>query len=317
MDRQYLIDAYNAEVDSSINNSQDYFEFSSDEFKPIQLKKLVHPEEEPSIQYINSITKGFDTTISSLNEALKISVYEYMELLQIITTKCEEIELNVSEQSEKVQDINYLLGNFGEHTKIETLTDEDFSGSFSYDSGMFSGETDDDEKISITITNVSGNGFEGNKYVLDDGEFASEKNETSDRYYMTDNDSGTKYEYTRVNAVKDDQERPSDFYYDDIEAQCVIEFESEDVFDTLLIESDDRRLIINSIDLSNDGEIYESFMTGPLQFQKEEGKYEDERCLYGTGLFQVPMSKYAKINFISNGYTSDVLGYSEDMINEG
>lgn len=299
MDRQYE----NVDVTSTFCQSQ---------FNPV----LIHPEEEPNTNEINTCLFQIKDDLKTLDSNIATAAEKIKGLLEFTRIKLSEIKTDLNQEKERQEDINILCNKYTDFSTVFTLNKEDYSGNLNHVDGIITAQEKSLDKISYSIKNIDGNGYEGNKYVYLNDSFVNDILDTSNRGAISDNNIATYYEYSRVTINNDIEEAPLLFNKDSGDSECSIELESKDEINKLVIQSDRKDLILQKVFTSTDGQTYSLDREYNILLNDRHERYNNQGYIYGSGIIAFEPTKYIKLLFKSNGYTDDSIAFIKTFYNE-
>lgn len=272
----------------------------------------IHQEEEPNKTIINNELKKLGIDFLALDSQIISKAQEYNDLVNNILTDLDSIDEIITTEEERVQDMNIIIGNFDEFASIKTLKIDELSGSCSaVDNYTFSTYCKERISVPLNIVDISGNGYEGNRYVYNNSKFEKDSIDTSNRDFIIDDSITSFYEYSRLTATNKQDQYPSDVNYDNNEAECIITLSSETLFNSIRIQSDQENIILKQVQTSDDGTVYKNIMDTPIRFNSETDKYDNENYIYGSGIICFPNTNFLKLTFNSDGITNENLAFKK------
>lgn len=284
---------------------------------PIFNGYAIHPEDEPNTKEINEILSQISIDILALKYEMQTIALNYRNLMSNLNSQIKSIDENLALEEDRIKDLNIICGNFKEFNSILTLKESDFVGNFSYDSNAFCTKINEDttSSVSLSVLQVTGNGYEGNSYVLKSvtKPLTFEDIDTVTRNNMIDNDYITYYEYSRI-TTKQNVKYTQDINLDNEEAECaIILFGDNDKFSSVKINSSQSSLILKDVLISQDsGTTFQTcFGSNPLNLNNKDDMYNNGKYIYGSGLVQFNPTQYLKLVFKSNGVTNERLAYTK------
>ena len=261
----------------------------------------LHPEEYGNTKLNNALENGFkyiEDLYSSTNElANKVDL-----LLNRSVERLETIADIINSEKERLQDISMLCNAKTDYDNAIPLTDYHFKGNYQYEDGVFSSKTTQSINTIATVIDVTGNGYEGNKYVLQNKNYLKNILDTSNRKAIVDNNVSTYWEYSRITASNTEEDLLTDFNTDSSEAKCTITLKFDQVSNELAIKS------------SVEG--YKDLNIMPFSLNNKEDSYKKQDYIYGSNIISFPDSLYVKITFESKGYLNDTIAFDK-VIAEG
>lgn len=152
----------------------------------ISSETKIHPEEYGNLK-INMATKEGLEDIQKIDNTIKELGNKIDDLLTRTTDRLENVKHIIISEKERLQDITMLCNNKTDYDNAIPLSDYHFEGDYNYKDGVFSSKTEQSTSNIVQIIDVSGNGYEGNKYVRKDMGYLSDVLDTSIKKYATDN----------------------------------------------------------------------------------------------------------------------------------
>lgn len=275
----------------------------------------LHPEEYGNTKLNNALENGFkyiEDLHSSTNElANKVDL-----LLNRSVERLETIADIINSEKERLQDISMLCNAKTDYDNAIPLTDYHFKGNYQYEDGVFSSKTTQSINTIATVIDVTGNGYEGNKYVLQNKNYLKNILDTSNRKAIVDNNVSTYWEYSRITASNTEEDLLTDFNTDSSEAKCTITLKFDQVSNELAIKSSIEGLKVIAIRYSNDNLTYKDLNIMPFSLNNKEDSYKKQDYIYGSNIISFPDSLYVKITFESKGYLNDTIAFDK-VIAEG
>ena len=275
----------------------------------------LHPEEYGNTKLNNALENGFkyiEDLYSSTNElANKVDL-----LLNRSVERLETIADIINSEKERLQDISMLCNAKTDYDNAIPLTDYHFKGNYQYEDGVFSSKTTQSINTIATVIDVTGNGYEGNKYVLQNKNYLKNILDTSNRKAIVDNNVSTYWEYSRITASNTEEDLLTDFNTDSSEAKCTITLKFDQISNELAIKSSVEGLKVIAIRYSNDNLTYKDLNIMPFSLNNKEDSYKKQDYIYGSNIISFPDSLYVKITFESKGYLNDTIAFDK-VIAEG
>ena len=285
---------------------------------PVYEGLTVHPEIEPDLNIIHNALQRIAVDITALDLQYVSAAELYNDLMTEILTDLANVDEIIGMEEERIQDLNIIVGNEPSFSSIKTFSAKDLSGTCSIENDYtFMCHSTDRTSVVVSIEDVTGNGYEGNKYVYSNGDFEQKSVDTSVRSKMVDAYSTSFWEYSRLNLNDITQYYPVDANFDNLEAQCTILISSDTTFNSLRLQSDITNVIVEQLMISEDGGVtYKNTMNSPIAVLDDAKKYEDDSYIYGSGLLCFPATNYAKIQLKSNGFLPEQLAFSRIVLGE-
>lgn len=280
-------------------------------FTPI----YIHQEEEPNVQELNSNISNISLDIENVDNEIIKSSERIKNLLESTKLKLSNIKSYLSAEKERQEDMNILCNRYTEFASVLTLKDEDYTGDLTLENGVLSAKLKNKEKIKLSVVDINGNGYEGNKYVYVDNNFLENTMVSNLRNSIVNDNLSTYYEYSRITVSNTVEGAPLLFNKDSVEAECTIELKADKIINKLLIQSDRDDLILSKVFTSQDGLIYALDKEYNIAINERYERYNNQGYVYGSGIIAVEPCKYIKIAFRSNGYTNDTIAFVNTFYN--
>lgn len=280
----------------------------------------MHPEEGRECKINNKLEEIRDD-LMQIDIALVNAGDQVYKLMTNTILRLNNIHANIMIEKERYQDMQMLCNKYNDYDNVRILNKEDFKGdNFTYreDSNLLMPKHSSATKVPITILDISGNGYEGNKYVYKDYIYTSSVLDTSKRKNIIDGKETSYYEYSRITVNNDEDISNPDFNKDNKEAQCTMTFQAEEGINEININTDDTTLEIVNVAYSVDGIEYEDLQLPYVSVNNKLDSYENYGYVYGAGQIAFPHKiQFFKITFKSNGYKNDFLAYQKMLLPEG
>ena len=146
----------------------------------------IHPEEYGNSKFNTAINSGIED-IKTIDNNIKTFGSKVNNILTNTINRLETVYSTIIAEKERLQDITMLCNEKTDYNNVIPLTDKDFTGNFTYLDGVFSAKESSSVSTECKVINITGNGYEGNKYVLKDNKYLEETLPTDNRNYITDN----------------------------------------------------------------------------------------------------------------------------------
>lgn len=285
---------------------------------PIFSGYSLHGNTEMNISEFNQALQKIGIDLVALDYQFSSAADLYSNLMEDISNELENIDTIIKEEKNRIQDLNIVLGNVSGFSSVKTFKVNDLIGEASgIDDYTFGAAVSSRNAVNISVSDISGNGYEGNKYVYSsNGVFQDELNDTGDRNKITDHSSLTYYEYSRITAPELPQYKPTDLNIDNIEAKCTLTITSPMIFNTLILKSEFKDIEIVQIAVSEDGIVYHDTLPNPIKINSEDMKYEDGNYVYGSGILSFPLTYYLKLTLQSNAITGETIGFKRVILED-
>lgn len=285
---------------------------------PVFQGYAVHAEDEPITSDINNAFQRIGIDLVALDSQFASVAEMFSDLMNEVLMDLSSVDDIIAMEEERIQDMNIIIGNIPEFASIISLKYADFNGDASaFDENTFTTNATTRESVVLSIDDISGNGYEGNKYVYSNGVFEQESVNTGNRYFAIDNSSTSFYEYCRITMSNRQQHYPEDVNFDNAEAECVMTVSSESEFNTIRLQSDISSVEVTQISTSSDGGVtYTDSMDRPIQINNASKKYENDEYIFGSGVLCFPKTNKIKIYLKSNGALEDTLAFRKLILDD-
>ena len=271
---------------------------------------FLHPEEYGNSKINNALENGFKYIEEIYNTTTELA-NKVDTLLNRSIERLETVSDIITSEKERLQDISMLCNAKTDYDNAIPLTDYYFTGNFEYQNGVFSSKTTQSTSTVATVIDVTGNGYEGNKYVLQDKSYLEDILSTSNRNAIIDNNISTYWEYSRITASNTEEDLLTDFNTDSSEAKCTITLKFDQLSNELAIKSSIEGLKVVAIRYSNDNLTYKDLNIMPFSLNNKEDSYKNQDYIYGSNIIAFPDSLYVKITFESKGYLNDTIAFNK------
>lgn len=280
-----------------------------DNIKETNLKPIyIHPEEEPTVDEINSNITQVNSDLSYIDNTLTTIASNYDELMTTTKMKLSKVKELINREKERQEDINILCNKYSDFSSVLNLTAENFEGNLEIENGLLTAPILSSAPVTYQVDDVSGNGQPGNSYVYQNDKFISDTLNTNSSLSIIDDSLSTYYEYSRI-TMNNSEEAPLIFNRDSKEAECSIMIYADEDVNKILVNSDRDDLVLKEVYTSIDGISFKLDKEYNVQINKNQEKYNDQSYIYGSGIISVPPTQYIKLCFKSNGYTDENIAY--------
>jgi hypothetical protein len=230
--------------------------------------------------------------------------------------RLEVVKDTINAEKERLQDISMLCNMKTDYENVIPLKDNDFTGEFTHEDGVFFSALNSSSSVRATVINVEGNGYEGNKYVLKNNKYLENILSTKSRNAITDNNVSSYWEYSRITASSSEPYLISDFNTDSAEAKCTVTLKFASRVNELVIKSSLDNIKVTGIKYSNDEINFKDVPMLPFTINRKDDSYKNQGYIYGSNIISFPDSKYAKITFESTSYLNEVIAFDRVQANE-
>ena len=278
-------------------------------------KTYIHPEESGNEKINKAFNTGFEDVIS-IDKKIKETANKTSDLLKRTIDRLEVVKDTINAEKERLQDISMLCNLKTDYENVIPLKDNDFTGEFTHEDGVFFSALNSSSSVKAQVINVEGNGYEGNKYVLKNNKYLENILNTKSRNAITDNNVSSYWEYSRITASSSEPYLISDFNTDSAEAKCTVTLKFASRVNELVIKSSLDNIKVTGIKYSNDEINFKDVPMLPFTINRKDDSYKNQGYIYGSNIISFPDSKYAKITFESTSYLNEVIAFDRTQANE-
>lgn len=298
----------------------DYISSLRQDFEQYYLGYMMHPEEGRECK-INDELQNIREDLLQIDEALIDAGDQVYKLMTNTILRLNNIHANIMVEKERYQDMQMLCNKYNDYDNVKLLDDTSFkTKNFVYEkeSNLFMPMRSGANKKQLTILDITGNGYEGNKYVFKDYVYSSTVLDTSKRKNITDGSETNYYEYSRITISDEEEIDNIDFNKDNKEAQCTISFQAAEGINEIDIKTDAMNLEVTNVSYSLDGIEYTDMNIPYISINNKLDSYENTGYVYGSGQIAFPHKvQFFKVTFKSNGYANDFIAYQKVLLPEG
>ena len=171
------------------------------DFAPDTEELWIHPEECEE-QRLNDFIVSANDDVVYIDTKLKEIGTNVNNLLTTTTQRLDDIKNKILHEQERLQDIIILCNKYTDFESVIKLTKNDFTGNFTYDNNTFYCEVANTTAARYNITDILGNGYEGNAHVYNewDKTYMSTTLNTSKRSAIKDNSLDKSWFYSSRNV---------------------------------------------------------------------------------------------------------------------
>lgn len=280
-----------------------------DDYAPILKPIEMHPETEISKDDINQIFEDISTDIDIINSNLSITSAKFQNMLETTRLKLNNIKKILRTEKERQEDINILCNKYTDFSNVILISDENSSGNLNYNKNTFSIKTSSSKKVKGEILEITGNGYEGNKYVYKNDDFINNVSNSSKKEYMIDDSLITYYEYSRITANNSEKEVFPLVNFDSIMARCSILIKANDLINTmeLTMETDD--VILESLSTSTDGKTFIQSELRDVAINNKKSRFDSKDYIFGSGILSFQDCNYIKLILRANKNSDDSIAF--------
>lgn len=265
--------------------------------------------------------------IATLDSKVINTTNEYAKLIVNSIGRLNEVKRRLKQDEQREQDIQFISQAYKGLSNVVHLDDKNMTGAFCYKNNTFMAAQTSIQQIHFDVTEVVGNGYTGNDYVLDGDGFLKDSDDRSNLGYISDDSLLTVYEYSRL-CSRDEtyyykaSASPSDasigidaVNYDDKDATCTFTFKTKGnaSVNMLCIDTDNQDIKIMDVQTSNDGVLYTSALTKEIDLSAD--MYHAANYVPGSNIVCFPPTSHLKL-VVSSGHINagEELGVSKTEI---
>lgn len=282
--------------------------------EPITNITDVEPESDLSFNTEQRHLSEILLDMHSINNAVQETKNEIADTINNLDNSLETIRTSIKQQMDQVDDINMLCGQESMYNMIVPVYVSDFGDTSAemLDAKTIGASLITSDSIDYDIVSVSGNGYSGNSFVYEDGEFVMDYDDRSKVEYIADKNEITIYEYSRLCADKKQNVSSQYINYDNQPVECTVTLSAAEDVCKAKIYSPDKSLCITKLETSDDGIRYVSRLKTPLYINDVSKIYDDSFYIYGSNTLCFPYSKFVRITFSNTEATNDEIRIIKD-----
>lgn len=299
-------------ANGSIERSKEIAELDS--YEPVFKFREAHDQAEPSAKDLNEMINESYVDINAITIGFREAGKSFHNLMKATDAKLTAVKRQLLIEKEKLEDLNILCNQYTDFNTTINLNDTNLIGNYGYENGILCAPVQSNEAITYAITDIDGNGYEGNDYVYKDNKFLKESIDTSNRRFINDNNNLTVYEYSRITANNSEKEIFQHVNFDSVEAKATLSIASVNPFNQIKIYASSKDTFLSSVAVSTDGISYKNILSAPIEINNESLKYEKVNYIAGSGMLCFPSTKYLKITLQSNGVVDDVIAFEHTVV---
>lgn len=278
-------------------------------------RTFIHPEDYGNEKLNSALAKSFED-LQAIDTSQKELATKVEEVLNRTLKRLDVVNDSIQSEKERLQDISMLCNSKTDYDNVAPLDDSDFTGEFSYKDGVFYSKLTGSSYVKCAVDDVTGNGYEGNKYVKKETKYLEDIINSKNRSHMTDNNISTYWEYSRITASNTEPYLIAAFNTDDSEAKATVTLKFASKANELSIKTSSETIKVVSIRYSSDGLNYKDVPMMPFVINNKDESYKEEGYIYGSNIISFPSSTYLKITFESIGYENETIAFERIVSNE-
>lgn len=151
---------------------------------------ILHPEEYGNNK-INIATRESVEDIKKIDSNLKTLGSKVEDIMNRTTKRLDIVKEIINSEKERLQDITMLCNSKTDFDNAIPLTDYHFKGDYSFNDGVFTGKETQSIINKAQVIEVTGNGYQGNKYVRNNNGYLEDTLNTTIKKNMVDNNVST------------------------------------------------------------------------------------------------------------------------------
>lgn len=286
-----------------------------DDYSPIFDEVEVHPESEVTSKDINNIFNTIGLDINIVNNTLIETASKFSSLIQQTKVKIADIKNVLQTEKERKEDLNMLCNGYSSFKNIIQVNDTNAvtGGNIAYNEGVFSLKETALKSVSYTIDDITGNGYEGNKYVYNNEQFINKITDTSNRKYINDSSVLTYYEYSRITANNTEENVFPLVNFDSVHAKVSIILKADTTFNTLEFNSENKDVMLVELSTSLDGQTYTKSDINNVILNSKSERFTSSKYIYGSGLLSFKDCRYVKLILKATQFTSDTIAFTKTV----
>lgn len=280
--------------------------------KPITKNTYIAKKTEVRKEEINNTFDNIFLDLNIINDQINRSADELENTIKSAVDKFNNIEKILNTEKERQEDLNMLCGKESGFKSLIEINNLNTMGNYNFNDDVFSLKQKTNSKINYKIIDISGNGYEGNKYVYKDDRFKENFSNTANRKFINDDDELTYYEYSRITVGNEDKNILNEFNTDSIYAQCAITIASDTEFNMLELNSKLENLMIEKVLTSNDQESFSETSIKNIRICNKHDRFKNKNYVYGSGIIEFPKTKVLRLVLKATENTSDKIAFKKD-----
>ena len=277
---------------------------------------FLHPEAGRDSK-LNENLNNIKDDLNNIDNILIESGRSVDALLENTINRLGEIKKCIITEKERYQDIQMLCNKYTDFDNIKGLDNINFKGNGQIENGVYSAAVSSLGRVQLGIIDITGNGYEGNRFVYNDYEYQEDTYDTSNRKNITDRSISTYYEYSRITVQNIQEDNITYFNKDSEKARCTISFQTKSAVNFIELNTEDLGINILGIQYSYDGVKYQSMnLPSKISINNKLDSYKNYGYVYGSNFIAVPLANFFKITLESDRNKDDTIAYEKTIINE-
>lgn len=278
-------------------------------YEPIYDVRELHPESTPYLKDYNESLVECLRDIAIIGAELQTSALEYKTLAESVVSRLNTVKRALEAEQQLQEDIALLCSSFTSFDNVISIDNYIKEGDYSYLNSIYGAKITSQKQVSLEVLSVEGNGYEGNNYVIKDGKFLKDTMDTSTQKNITDNNTLTIFEYSRITANSNEIDVFPLVNFDNVNVRCTITLKASKPCNKIKIKSTQNELRILDVMVSSDNINYTSTVKEPFLLNDIKKTYDLTQYINGSGLICFPTSTYFKVFIDSPIITDDAIGF--------
>jgi hypothetical protein len=281
--------------------------------EPIFDGMALHGETEPIKADINMGITDIAMDLVALNKEIMAAGNKYADLVNNVRLRLSSIEDRISAEEDRIRDINVICGNYNQFDGVVAITPYNITeGTYNYQEGTWRAyDGGQATTVELKVTDVEGNGIEGNSYVV------GEDNDYSSRDHLVDDDALTSWEYSRYTATTKQNNAPVPVNLDTEDARCTITLKGAAEFNSIKIQTYDNIVVEEAATTTDEGVTYQASMANEIHMNDKKYRYDNPNYIYDSGIIAFPATKYLKLTLRSCDVTNDKIANDKGTVFNG
>ena len=288
-------------------------------------------EEEPNRKTLLRAAMDASMEIATLDNEIINATDKYARLIASTIGRMNAVKERIQRNKERAADIEFAQNAYTGLKNVLQITEDDVTGNFGYYNRTFMASPQTIRQVLFSVEKVTGNGYSGNSYVLDDdNNFIESYDDRSLLANISDDSALTVYEYSRLCSRKgrayyiessqpeNGMTAPYEVNYDDKDAVCTLTIHTEGgtPVNMLAVDKMSDDLQILSLQTSSDGVRYSSVITNTVDLGSD--MYHAENYIPGSNIVCFPQAAHIKLTLSSGSVNaSENLAIEKVDISDG
>ena len=273
--------------------------------EPLTEKEAIHGDKRPDLTAYNLYIATVGVDLAGLNTQLVSASLNLVSMIDSIKTSLASIDNQIQQESDRLEDLNLLTGYDDGMDCSMQLTKTDLTGTFDVTGTTYHAAETAKADVLLSVTSISGNGYEGNKYVWNQS-YVQATQDTGSQAYITDSSALTQYEYSRLSC---NGAAPTSFVNSDSEpVRCVLVLTGDIAFNQMVL-SLGNTVWLEAIETSDDGTTWTTVEWKSRQIMAASARFADPAYTCGSGLIAFAPTTHVRLHFMSTELSVTKLAY--------